>query len=95
VSNPEEKVFMQIFINWIFAIIPLAIGINALSNLKGWTLIRPDDPQYSKEWVRKNRRILLGVAILSTSAGIACILKLVGALDGLLAWLPTLEEAAN
>jgi F0F1-type ATP synthase membrane subunit c/vacuolar-type H+-ATPase subunit K len=66
--------------NFIFALMPLAIGIFAISILKGWILVRPHDPEFSADWRKKNRTTFLLCAILSTSAGICGLLFIFGIL---------------
>lgn len=71
--------------NFLFALMPLAIGLYSIALLRGAIRIRPDDPELSKRWVEDNRRTLRGCAVLSTTAGICCLIYAFG-------WLPELTR---
>jgi hypothetical protein len=69
---------MTIVLRWIFALLPLAIGILSLCLLCGWLKIWPGNLEFSKRWRNENRRVLLLCAIFSTFGGICAILYISG-----------------
>lgn len=64
--------------NWILAVMPLLIGVHSICMLKGWILVRPQDTAFSEAWVKRNKFVLVGTAVLSTGAGLCCLLLLTG-----------------
>jgi hypothetical protein len=69
--------------NFVFALMPLAIGIYSFALLRGWILVRPQDPEFSKQWIEQNRMVFRACAVLSTTAGVCCLIYAFGLLPDL------------
>jgi hypothetical protein len=69
--------------NFIFALMPLAIGAYTFAMFKGWLLVRPGDEEFSRLWREKNKKLMLACATLSSIAGLACLIYAFGLIPDL------------
>jgi len=65
-------------IGWLVAFISFAIGLFNFCLLKGWLVVHPLDLEYSEAWLRKHRLTTLITAMITTGAGVMCVLHATG-----------------
>ena len=67
--------------NFIFALMPLSIGLGAIGLLRGWLVLRKKETGEPMPIKGFFRVCVWGCAVLSTFAGVCCLLQLFGVLD--------------
>ncbi|MBB5030717.1 hypothetical protein [Prosthecobacter vanneervenii] len=65
-------------IGWLVAFISFAIGLFNFCLLKGWLVVHPLDLEYSEAWIQKHRFTTLITALITTGAGVMCVLHATG-----------------
>jgi hypothetical protein len=71
---------MHPLLKWLFDLIPFAIASLSLAMARGWILVRPDDPEFSQAWRKKNQALFVTLAAITALVGIACVLVEAGIL---------------